>query len=123
MVLADALAYGVDKFKPDVVVDVATLTGAIKVALGLRNGAVFASGDELAKRMREAGERVGESWWRMPLIEVHAEAVRSEIVGGKQAPDGPGGVTAALFLREVTFGLLLALLELSGLDTAAKPHE
>ena len=123
MVLADALAYGVDKFKPDVVVDVATLTGAIKVALGLRNGAVFASDDELAKRLREAGERVGESWWRMPLIEDHAEAVRSEIADVKQAPDGPGGVTAALFLREFTDGLPWAHLDIAGTARADKPYD
>ncbi|WP_286901782.1 leucyl aminopeptidase family protein [Thermocrispum sp.] len=123
MVLADALAYGVEKFRPDVVVDVATLTGAIKVALGLRHGAVFANDDELAERVRSAGERVGEAWWRMPLIEDHADAVRSEIADVRQAPEGPGGVTAALFLREFVGGLPWAHLDIAGAARADKPYD
>ncbi|MGH3469026.1 MAG: leucyl aminopeptidase family protein, partial [Thermocrispum sp.] len=123
MVLADALAYGVRKYRPDVVVDVATLTGSMKVALGLRNGALFSSDDDVAGRLRAAGERVGESWWRMPLLEDHAEAVRSRIADVRQTPEGPGGITAALFLREFTGGLPWAHLDIAGAARADKAYD
>jgi leucyl aminopeptidase len=114
MVLADALAYGIRTFSPDVVVDVATLTGAMKVALGLRTGGLFANDDAVADRIIAAGEQAGEAWWRMPLLEAHAEAVRSDIADVRQAPPGPGGVTAALFLREFTADLPWAHLDIAG---------
>lgn len=114
MVLADALAYGVRRFEPDAVVDVATLTGAMKVALGLRTGGVFASDDELATRVCDAGSETGEAWWRMPLLDAHADAVRSGTADVRQAPEGPGGIVAALFLREFTGGLPWAHLDVAG---------
>src|SRR5690606_31339186 len=64
MVMADAIAYGIQRFRPDALVDVATLTGAMKVALGLRTGGVFATDDALADSVCAAGERAGEQWWR-----------------------------------------------------------
>ncbi|PXY32422.1 leucyl aminopeptidase family protein [Prauserella muralis] len=123
MVLADALAYGVRRFSPDAVVDVATLTGAMKVALGLRTGGLFASDDALAERVREAGERAGEQWWRMPLLDAHADDVRSEIADVRQAPPGPGGITAALFLREFTSGLPWAHLDIAGPARAERNYD
>lgn len=114
MVLADALAYGTATYRPDVVVDVATLTGAMKVALGLRTGGLFATDDALAERIRAAGDEVGESWWRMPLSEEYADAVRAELADVRQCPPGPGGITAALFLREFTAGLPWAHLDIAG---------
>ena len=114
MVLADALGYGVARFKPDAVVDVATLTGAMKVALGLRTGGVFATDDDLARRVCAAGKATGESWWRMPLLEAHSAAVRSAIADVRQAPEGPGAVVVALFLREFTMGSRWAHLDVAG---------
>ena len=121
MVMADALAYAVDRLKPDLLVDVATLTGAMKVSLGLRTGGLFASTDEVAKRVLAAGEAVGERWWRMPLgsdigsvADEFAEAVRSEIADVRQCPPGPGGIAAAMFLREFTAGLPWAHLDIAG---------
>ncbi|HEY8374769.1 MAG TPA: leucyl aminopeptidase family protein [Pseudonocardiaceae bacterium] len=122
MVLADALAYAVAELEPDVLVDVATLTGAMKVSLGLRTGGLFASDDELAERITEAGRRTGEAWWRMPLLEEHADDVRSEIADVRQCPPGPGGITAALFLREFTGGLPWAHLDIAGPARAEKPY-
>lgn len=122
MVMADALAYAVRQLQPDVLVDVATLTGAMKVALGLRTGGVFSSADELGDRVRAAGERSGESWWPMPLIDDHAEDVRSEIADVRQTPPGPGNVTAALFLREFTGQLPWAHLDIAGPGRADKPY-
>ena len=114
MVLADALVYGIKRFKPDVVVDVATLTGAMKVSLGLRTGGLFATDDELAGRVREAGERAGEAWWRMPLTEDYAEAIHGELGDVRQAVSGPGGIMAALFLREFVDGVPWAHLDIAG---------
>ncbi|MBK1788900.1 leucyl aminopeptidase [Prauserella cavernicola] len=123
MVLADAIAYGVQRYRPDAVVDVATLTGAMKVALGLRTGGLFASDDELAERVLAAGERTGEQWWRMPLLADHAEDVRSDIADVRQAPPGPGGITAALFLREFTADLPWAHLDIAGPARSEKNYD
>ncbi|SFB51721.1 leucyl aminopeptidase [Amycolatopsis marina] len=114
MVLADALAYGIKQYSPDTIVDMATLTGAMKLSLGLRTGGLFATEDELADRVRTAGESAGEAWWRMPLLEDLAEAVRGGLADVKQTPQGPGGITAALFLREFTEGLPWAHLDIAG---------
>ncbi|MQA62404.1 MAG: leucyl aminopeptidase [Actinophytocola sp.] len=123
IVLADALAYGVRRFAPDVVVDVATLTGAMKVALGLRTGGVFASEDELAQRLCAAGNRVGEAWWQMPLLPAHQDAVTSEIADLRQCPPGPGGITAAMYLREFADGVPWAHLDIAGPARAEQPYD
>lgn len=123
MVLADALAYAVDTLAPDLLVDVATLTGAMKVALGLRTGGLFATTDALAADISAAGARVGEQWWRMPLLAEHVEGVKSEIADLRQGPPGPGGVTAALFLREFTAAVPWAHLDIAGPARAEKPYD
>jgi leucyl aminopeptidase len=123
MVMADALAYGIDRFKPDVVVDAATLTGAMKVSLGLRTGGVFATDDELAARVVAAGSRVGEAWWQMPLVEDYAAGIEGELGDVRQAPGGPGGIMAALFLREFTEGLPWAHLDIAGPARADKTYD
>lgn len=114
MVLADAMAYAIESHQPDLLVDVATLTGAMKVALGLRTGGLFATDEDLRRRLRGAGEKVAEQWWPMPLLDDHAEDVRGEIADVRQTPPGPGGITAALFLREFTAGLPWAHLDIAG---------
>jgi leucyl aminopeptidase len=123
MVLADALAYGIRRFTPDYVVDAATLTGAMKVSLGLRTGGLFASDESLASLVRAAGARVGEAWWRMPLVEDYAENVRGEFGDVRQTPGGPGGITAALFLREFTSGLPWAHLDIAGPARSEKNYD
>ncbi|WP_019853229.1 leucyl aminopeptidase [Actinopolyspora mortivallis] len=123
MVMADALGYAVREHHPDMLVDVATLTGAMKVALGLRTGGVFSSEQSLAERVRQAGERVGESWWPMPLPEDHVADVRGTNADVRQAPEGPGAVMAALFLREFTGGLPWAHLDIAGPARAEKNYD
>jgi len=123
MVMADALAYGIDRFKPDLVVDAATLTGAMKVSLGVRTGGVFATEDELAARVIEAGVRAGEAWWRMPLVEDYADGIDGELGDVRQAPGGPGGIMAALFLREFTAGLPWAHMDIAGPARADKTYD
>ncbi|CRK61708.1 Cytosol aminopeptidase PepA [Alloactinosynnema sp. L-07] len=123
MVLADALAYAVDTLAPDVLVDVATLTGAMKVSLGTRIGGLFADDDALAERVVAAGARVGEAFWRMPLLEEYADKVSSDVADVRQCPPGPGGVTAALFLREFTAEIPWAHLDIAGPARADKPYD
>ncbi|MEV4318642.1 leucyl aminopeptidase family protein [Actinocrispum sp. NPDC049592] len=114
MVLADALGYAVRKLKADVLVDVATLTGAMKLSLGTRIGGLFANTDDIAARVIDAGERCGEAWWRMPLLADLDDDVASDIADWRQCPPGPGGITAALFLQKFTGGLPWAHMDIAG---------
>lgn len=121
MVLADALAHGIAECDPEVVVDVATLTGAMKVALGMRTGAVMANDDDLAARVATAGAAAGERWWRLPLPDDLRPAVRSDIADRRQAPKGPGAITAALFLEGFVEDRPWAHLDIAG--PARSPEE
>jgi leucyl aminopeptidase len=130
MVMADALAFAARHLAPDLLIDVATLTGAMKVSLGLRTGGVFASDDAVADRVLAAGERAGERWWHMPLSsdagsvdDEFAEAVRSDIADVRQCPPGPGGIAAAMFLREFTEGLPWAHLDIAGPARADRTYD
>ncbi|MFE9689055.1 leucyl aminopeptidase family protein [Micromonospora sp. NPDC005806] len=103
LVLADAMAYAVQELKPDLLVDLATLTGANAVALGKRHGALYSENDELAADLLAAIEAAGERAWRMPLAADYLEYLGSEIADLHSSPArGAGSVVAALFLREFT---------------------
>ncbi len=103
VVLADALAYAAHKLRPDFLVDLATLTGAGRVALGDRIAAVFSENDDLAGALSRAAERAGERVWRLPLTSDYLEYLSSDVADYNQSPEGgAGSVTAALYLREFT---------------------
>ncbi len=103
LVLADALAYAERALHPDVLVDLATLTGAQHVALGKRTAALFTEDDALAGALAEAAADAGERVWRMPLVDDYVDALRGDIADMVNAADvGGGAVTAALYLREFT---------------------
>ncbi|MEV1329167.1 leucyl aminopeptidase family protein [Micromonospora costi] len=103
LVLADALTYAVQELKPDLLVDLATLTGANAVALGKRTAALYSESDRLAADLVAAAEEAGESAWRMPLPADYVEYLGSEIADLFSAPtQGAGSVVAALYLREFT---------------------
>ncbi|MGI8330777.1 leucyl aminopeptidase [Actinomadura scrupuli] len=117
LVLADALAYADAVLRPDVVVDIATLTGAAKVALGLRHGALFATDDPLADALIRAGGQSGEPLWRLPLVEDYRAAIESEVADVSnigQHGFGGGSITAALFLREFAGDRPWAHLDVAG---------
>ncbi|OUC94988.1 leucyl aminopeptidase family protein [Streptosporangium minutum] len=123
LVMADALAYADAELDPDVMVDIATLTGAIGIALGKDLGAVFASDDDLAAELTGAGESTGERLWRMPLIDDYAPALDSGVadlanieVGSSY---GAGSITAALFLREFTGKRPWAHLDIAGVGRSS----
>lgn len=101
VVLADAMAYAVEQYEPDYLIDLATLTGAARVALGRRIAALFAQDDDLAKVLTEAAEQAGEAVWRLPLPGDYMSMVTSEIADLYNHTDGGAGtITAALYLRE-----------------------
>jgi leucyl aminopeptidase len=104
LVLADALAYGARRLKPDYLVDLATLTGASHVALGKRTAALFSHDDELASGLRAAGESAGEPVWQLPIPDDYLGLLRSDVADlANIAPGGgAGSLIAALFLREFT---------------------
>ena len=99
LVLADGMAYAVDKLRPDVLVDVATLTGGIKVALGQQVGGIFANHDALADALLAAGETSGEPLWRFPLFAGYEDNLSSKIADADNGPKGPQAIVAALFLQ------------------------
>jgi leucyl aminopeptidase len=127
LVLADALAYCQDRFKPQLMVDLATLTGAIIVALGREHAGLFANNDELADRLIAAGKMVGEKLWRMPLAEAYDKLIDSDAadvknIGGREA----GSITAAQFLQRFVATVPWAHLDIAGTtwskkDTATVP--
>jgi len=101
LILADALAYAVAELRPDVVLDLATLTGANSVALGTRTAALYSHDDELAGALTAAGAAAGEWMWRMPLPEDYLDYLHSDIADRHSSPTrGAGSVVAALFLSE-----------------------
>jgi leucyl aminopeptidase len=112
--MADAMAYAVSELEPDVLVDVATLTGAMKIALGQKTGGFFANDDALAGLLRTASLAAGEPLWRMPLVADYEERLASKVADSDNASKGPGGaITAALFLQHFTGGLPWAHLDLA----------
>jgi len=113
LVLADAMAYAVDKVEPDVLVDVATLTGGIKVALGQEVGGLFANHDALAEALLGAGETAGEPLWRFPLFAGYEDNLRSKIADADNGPKGPAAIVAALFLQHFAGDVPWAHLDLA----------
>ncbi len=118
LVLADALAHARLHLGATVLVDVATLTGAARTALGARTGALYASDDGLADALLRAGAETGERWWRMPMSEPHVAHLRdrldSPVADATNAPGDPGATTAALFLQPFAGDLPWAHLDVAG---------
>jgi len=115
LVLADGLALAVEA-NPDAIIDVATLTGAQTVALGDEIGGLFASTDELANLMSDAGERSGETLWRLPLAARYEKHIDSDIADMKNMgkPGKAGAIAAALILQRFTDGRPWAHLDIAG---------
>jgi leucyl aminopeptidase len=122
LVLCDAIWWAQETFNPEVVVDLATLTGAIIVSLGHEYGGMFANDDGLAKQLKAAGESSGEKLWRMPLGEAYDGLIDSAIADMKNVgPREGGSVTAAQFIKRfVKPGVKWAHLDIAGMVWAAK---
>jgi leucyl aminopeptidase len=113
LVMADAIAYAVSEIEPDAIVDVATLTGAMKIALGQRTGGFFANDDALAGTIRSASLAAGEPLWRMPLVADYEDRISSKVADSDNAGGPPGAITAALFLQHFVKGLPWAHLDIA----------
>jgi leucyl aminopeptidase len=118
LVLADALVHADLTLDPDVVVDVATLTGAATLGLGRTHAALFTPDDSLAAALVAAGEASGERLWRMPLVAEYAEAIESRIADVHHVAGagftGAGAITAALFLQQFVGQRRWAHLDVAG---------
>jgi leucyl aminopeptidase len=115
LILADALSYA-EKFRPDVLLDFATLTGAVLVALGHECAGLMTPDDGLARELIAAGEATGERLWRLPVWDDYQENLRSEWADMKNSAGKIGGtVNAAVFLKEfVPAGVPWAHLDVAG---------
>ena len=120
LVLGDAIAYAVAEIRPDAIIDVATLTGAIKAALGQRTGGFFANDEALAAHVRAASLAAGEPMWRMPLVADYEEKISSKVADADNAGGSPGAITAALFLQHFTGGVPWAHLDIASVGDAPK---
>ena len=100
LVLADALHYANNRFKPKFIVDLATLTGAIIIALGSEYAGLFSNNDKLSERLMASGEKIGEKLWRLPQSETFDKMINSDIADMKNISGGrgAGSITAAQFL-------------------------
>jgi len=107
------------------IIDIATLTGAIRRALGTSIGGLFSNSDGLAETLIDSGTESGEKWWRMPLDEEYAEGLKDKVADIRNiADDGPGAIVAALFLKEfVKEDLQWAHLDIAGVDFTAKSYK
>ena len=118
LVLADAIAYADTALEPDQIIDVATLTGAARVALGGSHAALYSTSDELAKALEASGAASGDRLWRMPLVEDYRSALDSPVADIANVPrsagPGAGSITAALFLREFAGSRPWAHLDIAG---------
>ncbi|MAL57598.1 MAG: leucyl aminopeptidase [Brevundimonas sp.] len=115
LVLADALWYTQERFKPKFMIDLATLTGAMIVALGLDYAGVFSNSDEVAEPILAASKKVGENFWRMPIPAIYEQHIDSKIADVKNTGNGRAGgsITAALFLQRFTNGVPWAHLDIA----------
>ncbi len=120
LVLADALAYADANLDPDVIVDLATLTGAATLALSRRMAALFSPDDRLAQALTDAAEAGGDRLWRLPLIDEYRPALDSPVADLAHVPHAAnrkvqgGAITAALFLREFVGARSWAHIDMAG---------
>ncbi|MFN2536937.1 MAG: leucyl aminopeptidase [Mycobacteriales bacterium] len=119
LVLADGIAYADQVLQADVIVDIATLTGAMPVALGKKIAGLFTNDDALARQLETAAEASGERVWRMPLTPDYRRALESDTadlrnIGNPRLKLNAGSITAALFLQEFAGGRPWAHLDIAG---------
>lgn len=115
VILADALAWGINEYSPCCVVDLATLTGAVVMGLGHHYSGLMGNNDRLAQRLLTAGARSGEPLWRLPLGKAYSKQIESKVadirnIGGKSA----GAITAAAYLEKFVGDTPWAHLDIAG---------
>ncbi|WP_426164639.1 leucyl aminopeptidase [Sandarakinorhabdus sp. DWP1-3-1] len=122
LVLCDAIWWAQEQYEPEVVIDLATLTGAIIISLGHEYGGMFVNDDGLAAQLEKAGKTSGEHLWRMPLGDAYDKLIDSPIADIKNVgPREGGSITAAQFIKRfVKPGVKWAHLDIAGMVWAAK---
>jgi leucyl aminopeptidase len=121
LVLGDVLWYCQERFEPAFMVDLATLTGGIIVALGHEYAGLFSNDEDLAQKLLATGTAWGEKLWRMPLGDAYDKTLRSEIADMKNVGGRPGGsISAACFIQRFTNGVPWAHLDIAGTAWSTK---
>jgi leucyl aminopeptidase len=125
LVLADALWYTQKNFKPKWIIDLATLTGAIIVALGTSRAGLFSNNDQLAERLFATGKKTGEEVWRLPLGDVYDKQINSDIADMQNIGRDreAGSITAAQFLQRFVNDTPWAHLDIAGTAWSKKPSD
>ncbi|PJK28857.1 leucyl aminopeptidase [Minwuia thermotolerans] len=125
LVLCDALWYTQDRFKPEFMINLATLTGAVIISLGDEYAGLFSNNDRLATRLMEAGEAVDEKLWRFPLHKNYDKKLKSDIADMRNIGNarGAGSITAAQFLQRFVNDVPWAHLDIAGVtwSSSARP--
>ena len=123
LVLADVLWYCQQKFDPEFMIDLATLTGAIIIGLGHEYAGLFSNNDMLSERLTAAGKETGELLWRMPLSDAYDKQIKSDIADMKNVGGRPGGsITAAQFIQRFVNSKPWAHLDIAGTAWSGKDH-
>jgi leucyl aminopeptidase len=123
LILCDAMWYAQEKFQPQAMIELSTLTGAMVVALGHERAGLFSNNTQLSNRLRAAGAEIGEKLWRMPLGSNYDKLIDSDIADIKNVSNGRdgGAITAAQFLqRFVKAGVAWAHLDIAGMAWSTK---
>ena len=125
LILIDAMAYAVKKYKPDIMIDLATLTGACVVALGERLAGVFSNDEELSRAVVASGQSVHERCWAMPLPEDYKELLKSDYADISNMPKTRygGAISAALFLSDFVGDTRWAHIDIAGPAFAKKGND
>jgi leucyl aminopeptidase len=123
LILADALAYAA-KQKPEAIIDLATLTGAVIVCLGRAGAGLMSNDDKLAKTLEDAGLKTYERIWRLPLWSDYSELMKSDFADLKNVSGvgEAGTITAAAFLKEFVGETKWAHIDIAGVDLVNRPH-
>jgi leucyl aminopeptidase len=122
LILADALGFAVSELKPTCMIDLATLTGAMVVAVGEEISGFFTKEETLAKELLEASQKTGELLWRMPLYDDYKDALKSDIADMINSAGRDGSaIKAALFLREFVGNIPWAHIDIAGPAFLSKP--
>ncbi|VAW22809.1 Cytosol aminopeptidase PepA, partial [hydrothermal vent metagenome] len=124
LVLADALWYTQDRFKPELMINLATLTGAVMVALGQEYAGMFSNDDDLVKKLHDAGEISGEKLWHLPLAPAYDKLIKSRFADIKNTGGRFGGaITAAQFLQRFVNDVPWAHLDIAGTGFATSAND
>ncbi len=122
LVLADLVHYTKEELKPRAMIDLATLTGAVIVALGHENGGLFATDDDLAQTLLAAAEETGEGLWRLPLGKPYSKHIKSQIADIKNVGRGreAGASAGAVFIQEFVGDIPWAHLDIAGVTWSSR---